>query len=60
MATLTFTPEQLQLLIKVLQHYLSELQTEIAHTDKREYRDELKEQKQALMQIMDLMGGETK
>ena len=59
MATLTLTSEQLQLLINVLQHYLSELQTEIAHTDKREFRDELKEQKQSLLRIMALINGKT-
>lgn len=45
--------EEQETLSIVLKSFLSELKTEISHTDRKEYREQLKEQDQVLRRILD-------
>jgi hypothetical protein len=53
MAHLHITSEENQILIAVLQSYLSDLRMEIADTDQYEFRQSLKRQKEILMHVLD-------
>lgn len=44
--------QEQQTLVEVLRSYLSELKTEIGHTDRKAYRDQLKVQDQLLRHIL--------
>ena len=48
--------QEQQALTDVLRNYLSELKTEISHTDRKEYRDQLKVQDQLLRHILGRVG----
>jgi hypothetical protein len=42
MSRINFTPEEENELLQILERYLPELQTEMADTDRKEFRTELK------------------
>jgi hypothetical protein len=42
MSRINFTPEEEKELLQILERYLPELQTEMADTDRKEFRAELK------------------
>lgn len=44
--------QEQQTLVEVLRSYLSELKTEISHTDRKAYRDQLRVQDQLLRHIL--------
>ncbi len=44
--------EERQTLAEVLRSYLAELKTEISHTDRKAFRDQLKVQDQLLRQML--------
>lgn len=44
--------QEQQTLAEVLRSYLSELKTEISHTDRKAYRDQLKVQGQLLRDVL--------
>ena len=50
---LTLTPDEASELRDVLASTLSDLRTEIAHTDTREYRDLLHERERRLRRLLD-------
>jgi hypothetical protein len=52
MTQLTLTEEQQQALCEVLEITLTDLSMEISHTDQKDYRDRLKERREALSSIL--------
>ncbi len=56
MKTLELDDRQVEVLRNVLSNYLSDLSMEIADTDSKDFRDELKQRKQAVEQILDDLG----
>ena len=52
MIRLELDPTQGQVLRLVLENYLSELGTEISHTDARDYRDKLKARRRVLRDVV--------
>jgi len=46
------TPEEREILLELLSRELSDLGPEIHHTDDREYREELKQRREAIRQLM--------
>lgn len=48
--------QEQQTLAEVLHSYLAELKTEIRHTDRKAYRDQLKVQDQLLKEILGRVG----
>ena len=52
MATLKLNENQVVVLSTVLKSYLSELRMEIADTDRKDFRDKLKDKKKTLMEIL--------
>jgi hypothetical protein len=44
---------ELKILVSVVERYLYHLQVEIIHTDKREFRNALKEREQFLKEMID-------
>ena len=55
MTELNLTPEQVDILKETLDSYQSDLTTEIAHTDNREFREMLKNKKTVLNEIVDML-----
>lgn len=53
MIHLDLSDEEQQVLAEVLDSYLSELHTEISHTDTRDYREMLKGRKAVLTKLLD-------
>ncbi len=53
MISFGMTNEEASIVQSVIERYLYHLQVEIAHTDKREYRDALRQREQFLMEIID-------
>lgn len=53
MIGLDMTNEEASIVQSILERYLYHLQVEIAHTDKREFRDALKTREQFLREIID-------
>ena len=53
MYTLTLSALQLETLVDVLECAISELHSEIVHTDRCLYKDDLKNRKQILVQLLD-------
>jgi hypothetical protein len=49
--------EQVQVLADALESYLSDLGTEIAHTDSTEFRDGLKHRREVLEAVLQLLRG---
>ena len=60
MVNLDLTPREAETLLKTLEAYLSELQTEIAHTDSATYRGALKERKRILRRVAELLADEAR
>jgi hypothetical protein len=52
MAQIDLTEREHRVLQKALESYLRELRGEIAHTDTRQVRDDLKEEEDALKQVL--------
>lgn len=52
MASLDLTDTEVEILVAVLRNYLSELRSEIAHTDSREFREILKRRKSVLVKVI--------
>jgi hypothetical protein len=55
MVLLNFTQEELDMLQNILNSYLSDLRMEIADTDKKDFRDELKKQEKFLTELLNLL-----
>ncbi len=59
MIRLDLTTAEREILIEVLDGYLSDLRMEISDTDRKDFRDGLKERKTVVMKAIDsLRGGE--
>jgi hypothetical protein len=52
MAQLDFTHEEIKVLLEILQSDQSDLRMEIANTDRKEFRDHLKETKEVIQAII--------
>ncbi|MBI2306385.1 MAG: hypothetical protein HYU78_03700 [Rhodocyclales bacterium] len=52
MFRLELAENELQALTDALQNFLSELRTEVSHTDRQTYRQQLKEQEAVLKSIL--------
>lgn len=55
MFQLELDPQEKQALIEALQSFLSELRTEVSHTDRQVYRQRLKDQEQVLHKVLERM-----
>jgi hypothetical protein len=55
MTQLELTEKQQQILSEVLEITLSDLSMEISHTDQKDYRDELKQRREALSSILEAL-----
>ena len=53
MISFTMSKEEANIVQNVIERYLYHLQVEIMHTDKREFRDALKEREKFLKDIID-------
>jgi hypothetical protein len=53
MASLVFTEKEVTLVCEILESYYSDLRMEIAGTDNKQVRDELKEKEATIKGIMD-------
>lgn len=53
MIQLDLTPPEQAVLIDVLENYLSDLHTEISHTDNYDFRDRLKERQLAVSKALE-------
>lgn len=53
MASLTFTENEVTLVREILEAYYSDLRMEIAGTDNKQVRDELKQKEAAIKGILD-------
>ncbi|HET6569028.1 MAG TPA: hypothetical protein VFG50_13770 [Rhodothermales bacterium] len=53
MIQLDLNPSEQAVLIDVLENYLSDLHTEISHTDSHDYRDRLKERQHAVSKALE-------
>ncbi|UCF30946.1 MAG: hypothetical protein JSV26_00485 [bacterium] len=51
--SIILTPEEREILVDVLDTCLSDLRMQIAHTDRQNFRDMLKERKKVLMKVRD-------
>ncbi|MGD8319470.1 MAG: hypothetical protein PVJ02_03420 [Gemmatimonadota bacterium] len=58
MIHLDLDPKEAEVLRKTLETYLSELRTEIAHTDSPSYREGLKERKEVLKRVTEQLAAE--
>lgn len=56
MKTLELDDRQVEVLREVLSRYLSDLSMEIADTDSKDFRDDLKERKQTVEQVLGDLG----
>jgi len=58
---LILSEEDINRLLNALQRYISDLDVEIAHTDSREFREDLKNERTSIQKVLDqLKSGETK
>jgi hypothetical protein len=55
MHTLELSSEEAYVLRETLQSFLSDLRTEIAHTDRRDFRDQLKHRRELLERVVDAL-----
>lgn len=55
MIQLDITVEEKEILMEVLESYLSDLRMEIADTDNKDFREELKTRKAALKKVLDVL-----
>lgn len=46
-----------QALVEALKSFLSELRTEVSHTDRQAYRQQLKSQEEVLKAVLSRLGG---
>lgn len=53
MIQLDLTPDEREIMTTVLGSYLSDLRMEIANTDRKAFRDMLKERKQVIRKVLD-------
>jgi hypothetical protein len=53
MIQLDLTPDEREIMTTVLKSYLSDLRMEIADTDRKAFRDMLKERKQVIRKVLD-------
>lgn len=53
MATLKLNPEELTILKEILENYLSDLRMEISHTDRLDFREQLKLRKQVVQKVLE-------
>ncbi|NBC18313.1 MAG: hypothetical protein GVY18_13460 [Bacteroidetes bacterium] len=53
MIQLDLTPDEREIMTTVLKSYLSDLRMEIANTDRKAFRDMLKERKQVIRKVLD-------
>ena len=53
MVRLELTPKEAETLLDTLESYMSELRTEIAHTDSADFREGLREKKEILRGVME-------
>lgn len=59
MVRLELTEPEVDVLKEVLEYALSELRMEIADTDRKDFREQLKAQKEALTGILERLGAES-
>ena len=52
MSTITFTSEEMQTLIDILNCAIMEIHSEIVHTDNRCFRQALKDRREVMLQIV--------
>ena len=55
MVALDLTPHEAEVLLETLRSYLAELRMEISHTDREDFRSGLKERRQALEHIVEMI-----
>lgn len=55
MIPISLTEEEREILIQILEEYLSDLRIEISHTDDTSFREPLKSRKEALIRILDAL-----
>ena len=55
MIPISLTEEEREILIQILEEYLSDLRIEISHTDDTSFRQPLKGRKEALIRILDAL-----
>lgn len=55
MIPISLTEEEREILIQILEEYLSDLRIEISHTDDTSFREPLKNRKEALIRILDAL-----
>lgn len=60
MVELDLNDDEKEILIAVLQNYLSDLRYEIGDTDRKEFRDELKEREVVLNKVLTSLRGSAK
>jgi hypothetical protein len=59
MYTLNLSVDEHQALVEVLECSISELHSEIVHTDRCEFKEELKTRKRTLLQLLETLKTET-
>ncbi len=57
MFQLDLNDQEQRALTEALQSFLSELRTEVSHTDRQAYRQQLKDQEQVIKAIVTRLGG---
>ncbi len=57
MFQLDLNDQEQHALTEALQSFLSELRTEVSHTDRQAYRQQLKDQEQVIKAIVTRLGG---
>ncbi|MFY9398627.1 MAG: hypothetical protein WAR22_09720 [Desulfomonilia bacterium] len=55
MIRVDFTPEEKDILKSMLSNYVSDLRMEIADTDRKDYREIIRQQKEILQKLMDAL-----
>ena len=55
MVKLDLTPEEIKVLVEVLTSCISNLRMEICDTDRKDFREEIKERKELLMKIVETL-----
>lgn len=57
MIQLDLSDEERRTLLEMVETVLSDLRMEIAHTDRKDFRDMLKDRKAILIKLIDALGG---
>ena len=55
MVRLDLTGEETEVLIKIMENYLSELRMEIADTDQQDFREKLKNEKSVVLKTLEIL-----